>query len=74
MAETSKKSVQIEIPSTLAERLEKQAQKAGYSNLSDYITHLLRKGCSSNNNDSSCLNPEEEKKIEERLKDLGYID
>ncbi|HIE44100.1 MAG TPA: CopG family transcriptional regulator [Candidatus Omnitrophica bacterium] len=65
--------LQIEIPSTLAERLKKEAQKGGYKNLSDYVAYLIRKSLSSEEDDSS-LRPEEEEKIKERLKSLGYIE
>ena len=36
------KSVAIEIPVSLAEKLQKEAEKAGQKNLSEYVTYLLR--------------------------------
>lgn len=73
MVTENKKSVPIEIPSTLAEKLKREATRKGYKDLSEYVTYLLR-GKSSSDKEEISLKPEEEKQIEERLKNLGYID
>lgn len=65
--------VNVEIPAALAEKLKKESEKQGYKSLSDYITHILRKESPSGKDDSS-LSSDEEEKIKERLKDLGYIE
>jgi Arc/MetJ-type ribon-helix-helix transcriptional regulator len=65
--------VSVEIPSALAEKLGKEAKKKGYKNLSEYVTHLLRESSPPEKGNSS-LKPEEEKRIRERLRDLGYIE
>ena len=68
------RKVQIEIPDSLAERLKSLAKQENFTDLNEYVTHLLRKAVSSGKEEESSLNPEEEEKIKERLKSLGYIE
>ena len=68
------KKVSIEIPSSLAEKLRRLAKKENFADLNEYVTHLLRSSISSEKKDEFSLNPEEEAKIKERLKSLGYIE
>jgi len=68
------KKLNIEIPESLAERLRLLAKQENFGNLNEYVTHLLRKIVSSEKKEESSLCPEEEAKIKERLKSLGYIE
>jgi len=69
------KSNTIQIPDTLKHRLEDMMNETSFNNLSEYIWHLLRKEVARYNasKDGVILSIDDEEKIKERLKQLGYI-
>jgi len=63
----------LKIPKDLYERALKflEENKSAFSTLEDLIIFLLKETVSER--ESEELTPEEEKELEERLRDLGYI-
>ena len=71
------KMKKVDIPSSLYNRIEKRLAKTEFKTVSEYITVLIREvlnDIESEENNNHDFTPEEEKEIEERLRNLGYID
>nr|MDO8110748.1 CopG family transcriptional regulator [Candidatus Sigynarchaeota archaeon] len=68
----------VKIPATLYNRIEKRLPKTEFKSVSEYITFLIRETLESiekeENSKKKDFTPEEEKEIEKRLRNLGYID
>jgi hypothetical protein len=62
----------IKLEKELLERARKVAETAGYSSVEEFVTHVLEKELRAIEGDSG-YTPEEEEKIKERLRGLGYI-
>lgn len=58
----------IKIDSNLYSKIKKANDEAGYSNIEEFIVHVIEKEL------SNYENKEKSEKITERLKGLGYID
>ena len=70
--------VTISIPKDLAEKLRKRAESAEFNSLSTYITYILRQVASrietDEKADSKTTTKEDEEKIKETLRSLGYLE
>lgn len=68
----------VEIPSSLYKRIEDRLPLTEFQSVSEYITYLIREVLTTIENDESKskkdFTPEEEREVENRLRDLGYID
>jgi len=62
----------IKLDKDLLERARKVAETAGYSSVEEFVSHVLEKELQNIAGDSG-YTPEEEEKIKERLRGLGYI-
>ena len=76
MTMPDKKYTTISIPTPLGDKIKKQIEGTGFNSLSSYVTYILRQVVSSIENDerSKGFTKEDEEKIKERLRNLGYID
>ena len=73
----SKKFTTISIPTPLAEKIKKRIKGTGFTSLSSYVTYVLRQVLSSieaEEREKQAFSKEEEEKVKQRLRDLGYID
>lgn len=68
----------VDIPSSLYMRIEDRLPGTEFKTVSDYVTYLIREVLNNIENDENKskkdFTPEEEQEIENRLRDLGYID
>ena len=71
-----KKFTTISIPTALAEKIKKKIEGTGFHSLSSYVTYVLRELLASMEEEGAgeALTKEEEEKIKERLRALGYLD
>lgn len=71
-----KKFTTISIPTPLAEKIKKKIEGTGFHSLSSYVTYVLRELLASMEEDEAgeTLTKEEEERIKERLRALGYLD
>lgn len=79
-----KKITTVSIPAVLAEKLKKRMEGTGFSSLSSYITYILRQVVSSiemdeqkkgaENKEKEAFTEEDEKRVKDRLRALGYIE
>ncbi|MHA1310248.1 MAG: CopG family transcriptional regulator [Candidatus Helarchaeota archaeon] len=71
------KYVDISIPAPLAEKIKKRMEGTGFTSISSYVVYILREVLSSieaEEQEREAFSKEEEKKVKERLRNLGYID
>jgi Arc/MetJ-type ribon-helix-helix transcriptional regulator len=65
----------ISIPTQLAEKIKKRIQGTGFNSLSSYVTYVLREVLSSNDDErTEAFTKEDEEKVKDRLRSLGYLD
>ena len=67
----------VSIPKPLAEKIKKRMKGTGFASLSSYVTYILRQVISSieeEERSKQAFSKEEEEKVKQRLRDLGYID
>jgi len=64
----------VSIPTSLYKKIEEKIKGTEYSSVSSYVTKILREILSKDEENKEVFSPEEEEKIKERLKALGYID
>ena len=71
-----KKYTTISIPTPLAEKIKKKIEGTGFHSLSSYVTYVLREVISGmeENDEEEAFSKEDEEKVKERLRALGYLD
>ncbi|MCL5680635.1 MAG: CopG family transcriptional regulator [Candidatus Thermoplasmatota archaeon] len=72
MAE-EKKYTTVSIPTPLFEKIQTKIKDTGFTSVSDYVTFVLRE-ILAHSNDKEAFSEEDEKKVKDRLKSLGYLD
>ena len=71
-----KKYTTISIPTPLAEKIKKRIEGTGFHSLSSYVTYVLREVISNMDEDAEeeAFTKEDEEKVKDRLRALGYLD
>ena len=67
----------VSIPKPLVEKIKERMKGTGFSSVSSYVTYILRQVISSieeEERSKQAFTKEEEEKVKQRLRDLGYID
>ncbi len=67
----------VSIPKVLGEKVKERMKGTGFSSVSSYVTYVLRQVLSSIEEEErtkEAFTKEEEDKVKQRLRDLGYID
>ncbi len=67
----------VSIPKPLIQKVKERMVGTGFSSVSSYVTYILRQVISSIEEDErskQAFTKEEEEKVKQRLRDLGYID
>ncbi|MFX1239731.1 MAG: CopG family transcriptional regulator [Promethearchaeota archaeon] len=67
----------VSIPKPLAEKIKERMRGTGFASVSSYVTYVLRQVLSSieeEERSKQAFSKEEEEKVKQRLRDLGYID
>ena len=67
----------VSIPKPLAEKVKERMKGTGFPSVSSYVTYMLRQVLSSIEEDKrskEAFTKEEEEKVKQRLRNLGYID
>ncbi|MFX0059443.1 MAG: CopG family transcriptional regulator [Candidatus Hodarchaeota archaeon] len=67
----------VSIPKILADKIKERMKGTGFSSVSSYVTYVLRQVVSSieeEEKSKQAFTKEEEEKVKQRLRDLGYID
>ena len=70
-----KKYTTVSIPTPLAEKIKKRIKGTGFTSLSSYVTYVLREVISGMGEESEeAFSKEDEEKVKDRLRALGYLD
>ena len=71
-----KKYTTLSIPTPLAEKIKKRIKGTGFNSLSAYVTYVLREVISGmeEEEEEEVFSKEDEKRVKDRLRALGYID
>ena len=70
-----KKFTTISIPTPLAGKIKKRIEGTGFTSLSSYVTYVLREVISGmEEEESEAFSKEDEKRVKDRLRALGYLD
>jgi len=70
-----KKYTTVSIPTPLAEKIKKRIKGTGFTSLSSYVTYVLREVISGMDEESEeAFSKEDEEKVKDRLRALGYLD
>ena len=70
-----KKYTTISIPTPLAEKIKKRIEGTGFNSLSSYVTYVLREVISGMEEETDDgFSKEDEERVKERLRALGYLD
>jgi Arc/MetJ-type ribon-helix-helix transcriptional regulator len=69
-----KEFMNVSIPTSLYKRIEEKIKGSEFKSVSSYITKVLRESLSEEKASGEALSKEDEEKVKERLKALGYID
>jgi len=64
----------ISIPTSLYRRIEEAIKGTEFASASSYIVKVLRESLSKDQRSEDVFTKEEEEKVKEKLKALGYID
>ena len=66
----------VSIPTPLAEKIKKRIEGTGFNSISSYVTYVLRELLASMEEEEQeeVFSKEDEEKIKERLRALGYLD
>lgn len=77
MTEKESEYTNISIPNSLAEKIKKRMEGTDFNSISEYVTYILRKiiyQIEAEEKEKEAFSKEEEEKVKERLRNLGYID
>lgn len=67
----------VSLPKPLVEKVKERMKGTGFASVSSYVTYVLRQVLSSieeEERSKQAFTKEEEDKVKQRLRDLGYID
>ncbi|MFX1339553.1 MAG: CopG family transcriptional regulator [Promethearchaeota archaeon] len=67
----------VSIPKILADKIKDRMKGTGFASVSAYVTYVIRQVLSSieeEEKSKEAFTKEEEEKVKQRLRDLGYID
>ena len=72
----NKKYTTISIPTPLANKIKKRIEGTGFNSLSSYVTYVLREVISNVEEDEheEAFSKDDEEKVKDRLRALGYLD
>ena len=69
-----KENTLVEIPTDIYKLIEEKIKKSDVSSVAEFITTLLKDKLSIDQPETDSLSSEDEEKVKERLKALGYMD
>lgn len=65
----------VTIPKILADKIKKRCEGTGFSSISSYVVYVLRQVLSESGEEKKeAFSEQDEKKVKDRLRSLGYLD
>jgi len=70
-----KKFTTVSIPTPLFQKIKKRIEKTGFTSVSSYVTYVLREIISEEvEEQEEPFSPEDEERVKQRLRALGYLE
>ena len=69
-----KKFTTVSIPAPLFKKVEERIKDTGFTSVSSYVTYVLREIVSEEEEEAEPFSKEDEERVKERLRALGYLD
>jgi metal-responsive CopG/Arc/MetJ family transcriptional regulator len=69
-----KETMTVSIPTSLYKKIEETIKGSGEASVADYVAKVLREKLAQEEKKAESFSQEDEEKVKERLKALGYID
>lgn len=69
-----KKFTTVSIPTPLFKKIEDRIKGTGFTSVSSYVTYVLREVVSEEEEEGEPFTKEDEERVKERLRALGYLD
>jgi len=66
--------VTVKIPKEIYEKIEERIKDTEFKSVDEYVTYVLKEVLASLEEDEEVFSEEEEEKVKERLRALGYLD
>lgn len=70
----TEEKVKVELPKSIIEKIKKRIDGTGFESVSSYIAYVLNELLDEMEDDKDDFTDEDEKKVKERLRALGYLD
>jgi Arc/MetJ-type ribon-helix-helix transcriptional regulator len=70
----AEEKVKVELPKSIIEKIKKRIDGTGFESVSSYIAYVLEEILKEMEDDKDDFTDEDEKKVKERLRALGYLD
>ena len=74
MSEEEKKFTTVSIPTPLFKKVEERIKGTGFTSVSSYVAYVLREVISEEEDETEPFSKEDEERVKERLRALGYLD
>ena len=74
MGEDTKKFTTVSIPTSLFKKVEGRIKDTGFTSVSGYVTYVLREIVVEEETEAEPFSKEDEERVKDRLKALGYLD
>lgn len=69
-----KKFTTVSIPTPLFKKVAERIKDTGFTSVSSYVTYVLREIVSEEEEGAEAFSKEDEERVKERLRALGYLD
>ena len=69
-----KKYTTVSIPTPLFKKIEERIKGTGFTSVSGYVTYVLREIIAEDEESEDAFSKEDEERVKERLRALGYLD
>jgi metal-responsive CopG/Arc/MetJ family transcriptional regulator len=74
MDKEEKKFTTVSIPTLLFKKVEERIKGTGFTSVSSYVAYVLREVVSEEEDEGEPFTKEDEERVKERLRALGYLD
>ncbi len=64
----------VSIPAPLFKKIEERIRGTGFTSVSSYVAYVLREVISEEDTDGHGFSPEDEERVKQRLRALGYLE
>jgi len=71
---TKVECVNIAIPKSIVEKIEKRIKQTDFDSVSSYVSYVLQEILSEDDEEEVVFSKEDEERVKERLRALGYLD